>query len=213
MITFRVDVKVTDSTQFAEEYLRAIFPDILDWFNNFNKNIRSPFQSLVFNIISTYPDYLELVGNPSIVGELGLVRSTSKLQRLLTTLTNNLTIQIEKPRISAGKLIGSSQILVIRNDYSEILHLAEASFTSEGGYVVEWLKHLLLDGTRKVIRQYDFRGEIGRGRTGMGFMVKGNGWSVPPQIAGIRSDNFITRAIDAGGDQIIDLMEQTLERS
>jgi len=213
-ITFNTNVTInSNAVDFATEMLRFIFPDILEWFNNYNKKIKQPFRDLVRNIINTSTEYQEMITNPEIFGSLGVVKLQNKLDKIIDRLVNNLLMTMETPRIINGKLTGNSTILLIKDDYSEILSMSEASFQSEGGYLIEWLRWVLIEHSNTVIKNYHFSLDVGRGRTGVGFMKHGGFWSVPFQITGKRSDNFITRAIDNSNEAILDLMEDVLSKS
>lgn len=92
----------------------------------------------------------------------------------------------------------------IEIDIDQIANLPSGRFTSENGYEIHWLANLLLDGLRVIVYDYEFAESTGWGRTGGGIMINSPGgvWRVPEEVAGTRSDNFITRAIEQNKDKI-----------
>jgi len=143
----------------------------------------------------------EVVGG-TLRGELG-ISNVSNLDAILETWSKSIKVVYSK-----NKGFGKISIGVIQSDYSDVLSLAESSFTyasNRGSGVIEWLRWLLLESTSIIVSEYDFVSS-NQGRTGQGIMVKrqGGGWSVPPQYAGTAADNFVTRSL-------LDI-ENTIER-
>ena len=51
-----------------------------------------------------------------------------------------------------------------------------------------------------IVVNYQYNPQSGFGRSGLGNMVMGGSFRVPPQFSGVDRDNFITRAL-IGSDQ------------
>lgn len=103
----------------------------------------------------------------------------------------------------------------IKADYSDALSLPEAAFRSKTTrpgprqgeeHDIEWLKWLLIEGRRYVVKNYIFTEKLDSAKSrGGGLMIpkKGGGWRVPREYAGTIDDNFLTRAIDEYLDDLI----------
>ena len=59
---------------------------------------------------------------------------------------------------------------------------------------LHWLDWLLKRGDNMIISNYQYNPQTGLGRSGLGNMVGGGSFRVPPQFSGTVDDNFITRA-------------------
>jgi len=84
-----------------------------------------------------------------------------------------------------------------------------------GQKTLEWLRWLLLEGGKVIVSDYEYRQGSKRGgsRTGLGIMIKRRGgWKVPAAIAGIESDNFVTRALSEIQDNIDIIVRQELTK-
>lgn len=157
----------------------------------------------LFGLISQSQEFQDLKSNTQIRGELGLP-SAASLDNIVQTWADGVTVVYTR-----NKIFGTLDIGMIQDDYSDVLSLPEASFVSaskKGSTVIEWLRWLLLESTSVIVSGYEFLEATGKGRTGLGFMIrKGKGWSVPAQYAGTATDNFATRALGTI-DETIDIV-------
>ena len=60
---------------------------------------------------------------------------------------------------------------------------------------LHWLQWLLERGDEIIVAGYEFGGNSGRGRSGLGYMTTGGSFRVPPQFSGTKDNNFISRAL------------------
>mgnify|MGYP006403112799 FL=1 len=95
-----------------------------------------------------------------------------------------------------GKL-GSIVIVMDEAFVNDVINMPIASFVTENGSHLEWLRWLLLEGSAPIVGEYGFK-SAPRGRTGQGIMVKktGKSWSVPAQFQGVENNNFVTEALE-----------------
>ncbi len=88
----------------------------------------------------------------------------------------------------------------IKTDYSEILAIPTASFTSAKGNKIDWLKWLLYEGSEQIISRYHVAyvadGKAKASRSGGALMFHGGSFAIPSQFAGTPFDNFITRSFE-----------------
>lgn len=73
---------------------------------------------------------------------------------------------------------------------------------------LHWMDWILIEGNKTIVVGYEYVPEGGEGRSGLGKMSKGTMWRVPPQFAGTRQDNFITRAFLGKEKQIASLFAE-----
>lgn len=79
------------------------------------------------------------------------------------------------------------------SDFQNLLGLPEGHVATQKGVDLHWLNWLLIEGDSVVVvgYQYDASGD---GRSGVGRMVTGGSFRVPPSFSGTASNNFVTRA-------------------
>ena len=75
---------------------------------------------------------------------------------------------------------------------------------------LDWLNWLLTRGDDIIVGDYSFVERTGSGRSGLGDMVAGGMFRIPPEYSGTGDDNFITRTLR--GETITDKILQVLER-
>ena len=77
---------------------------------------------------------------------------------------------------------------------------------------LHWLNWLLNAGDTIIIVNYQYNPATGMGRSGLGTMIPGGVFRVPPQFSGTSDNNFITRALlgTTQEDQIINLIKDIL---
>ena len=192
---------------FTREFNRGVKKEVQEKFSRAMPGIAQKIEKRLaielFKQISQSQEYQDLTSNTQIRGELGLF-SVAALDNIVQTWADGVTVLYTK-----NKILGTLDIGMIQDDYSDVLSLPEASFVSasrRGSTVIEWLRWLLLESTSIIVAGYDFLEATGKGRTGLGFMIrKGKGWSVPAQYAGTATDNFATRALGTI-DETIDIV-------
>jgi hypothetical protein len=189
---------------FDKDFSINIFREIQDRIKRRSANIidriRSRVRDTVRFKIENSQEYLA-VTNGILRGELG-IPDVGSIMRITDIWVNNIEVTFTQTANSFGMF----KIGIIQSDYSDVLSSPDASFDYVSGYnnpygvlrsgTIEWLKWLLLEGTNVLVTSYDFV-PSGKGRTGMGTMVysKAGSWTVPPEYAGIASDNFVLRAL------------------
>lgn len=156
------------------------------------KKIKPKVQEVVIDSIKASSAY-ESMARGQLKAELGLP-DISLIDNVIQTWARNVSVIFDHKK---GEL-GAISIGIINEDYSDVLTLPEAGITLKNGRVFEWLRTLLLEGTRRVIHTYEFKFGSGEGRSNLGFMVKSpdGAWGVHPKFAGTADDNFATRAIN-----------------
>lgn len=194
---------VGSNASIARDMLQALLPDLQKYFNKVYNEMRTNIPQILISHIKSQPEYSSLIGG-KLMGEFGLPDSASRLSNILSTIESGAIIQTRPVSISGSKIRGSIKLQMVQKDFSDLLSLGDASFTTEKGSNLQWLSWLLKEGDSIIIADYTFAlGSYPSSRTGMGIMREfgGSSWRVPPEFAGTVSNNWITRAIDsASGD-------------
>ena len=155
-----------------------------------------------------------ITGLPTIQGadlaEIGVPDINTRLASIVGVVAKNSQVIVR-----SGKQV-RIEIKILRDDYSDILSLPESVYiytSAKGSGILEWLKWILLDGTSQIIGGFEFSPLASPfSRTGGGVMVAGNGWSVPPSIAGNAGNNILTRSLQNIEQDIKIIVNQELQR-
>lgn len=205
MSTLSFNVKLTESNNvIAQNMLKALLPEINTYFNTISQNMKQNISNIVVSYIKAQPEYESLISG-KLKAEFGLPDASSRLSTILNQIESGAMVQTKPLSISGGKLRGSIKLQMIQKDFGDLLSLGDATFTTEKGSSLEWLKWLLVEGDNIIISEYYFiAGPYSTSRTGMGIMhgFQGGSWRVPPEYAGNINNNWITRAIDAASSDI-----------
>jgi len=193
-----------------KSFLKQVEKDVS---KTLNKNI-SKIQRTLNDRIEKIVFQRLVTGLPSIQGldlaEIGVPDINTRLTSIVGVVAKNSQVIVR-----GGKQV-RIEIKILRDDYSDILSLPEAVYTyisAKGSGILEWLKWILLDGTSQVVGGFEFSPLTSPfSRTGGGVMVAGNGWSVPPSIAGSAGNNILTRSLQNIEQDIKIIVNQELQR-
>ena len=157
--------------------------------------------------IKTSPEMISLANDNtigSLSAQLGLYYGTERqaVDAIAKAVADSTEINLSK--INRKTLEGGINIKVMPQNFKTLLDLPEGQVGYPGGDI-SWLEWLLFEGYSTIVIGYGFVADI-RGRSLGGFMRTPGVWRVPPEVAGIQSDNFVTRAL-TGKDQ-----EQQIQR-
>jgi len=209
---FRVRILESDK-RISESIGNALIPELRKYMRTAMDNVKKQLPEKIYSIILSSPEYSSILAG-RLKYEFGIPDSADKLEGLLSIWTNNVSMVYTPPSvISGGRIVSSFSVSMIKSDYSDVLGSGYAEvYDNKRGYTLPWLRWLLLDGSATIIESHQVViGSNPRSRTGLAVMRPGPGWSVPKRYAGIRTDNWITRAIEAGQQQIIQLIEGAIK--
>ena len=213
-MSYNISFEIKESANnIANEMLLHILPDIEKYFSRAFDNIRTDLSGLIVDAVRNSEEYRSLLDG-QLKAEFGLPDSEARVETIINFLENT-HFEYSSLLVSNGKLKGKFSLNLIKSDFSDIISLPAAIFTTEKGTDLEWLKWLLLEGDRTIIKDYEVAlGPYPNSRTGMAVMknsIKGK-WSVPPQFSGTISNNWLTRAIDSVSGDIENLINSSLKR-
>jgi hypothetical protein len=202
-LTFNMGL-VGSNSSIGRDMLQALLPDLQKYFNKVYREIQINIPRILIFHIKSQPEYSSLLSG-KLMGEFGLPDSASRLSNILSTIESGAIVQSKPITISGSRIKGSIRLQMVQKDFSDLLSLGDASFTTEKGANLQWLSWLLKEGDSIIIADYTFAlGSFASSRTGMGIMREfgGSSWRVPPEFAGNINNNWITRAIDAASSDI-----------
>lgn len=171
---------------------------------------------LVREALTTAPEYHSLLPGGSLYGQVGNPNIENDLNVIINTIVEHISLdsQLNSVNIGFNRIVALFQLNIIRADFQEILDLPEASFTTEKGSVLPWLRWLILDGPgAQLILEYEYlpftpQGHVSRTNTGIMIFAQDSFWTLP-EYAGTQGDNWITRSMSKISDIIVDTIEQT----
>lgn len=210
---FKLPIKfVVESTQkeIGDGIRSALILEANAFFSKLQKPLLKQLKELITQSILNSPTTHSLLYGGQLQAEFGVTYSDG-----INTIAEILLILRESAKLEyiPVKKIGNTIKGVIRlvalapEDIQRIIQLPSGSYTSNSGKRVEWLKWLLTEGDKIIIRDYeiDYQKGLDKSRSGLAIMVKkpgGRGWRVPPEYSGVEKDNFITKAVDGILDQL-----------
>lgn len=150
-------------------------------------------------------------------GQVGVIDIRGAVDAIIDAVIKNTDVSYDKTYRRLGTIFIRLDVGILKDDFSDILSLHEASFISEGGFLINWLEWFLLGGGVQVGYEY-MDGNFRKSRTGEGIMFKskaGN-WETPTELEGSKDDNFLVRALTTStfnanlGDLIQDQFQAVL---
>jgi len=198
MVNFSIGLGAGFESYFKKEIDREINLKIKSSINAITESIEIAIQTLVKLRLQEAPEVNSLAGG-ELRYQFGLRDGSSRISNIIEVWAESVEVRYVQ---GAGKFGGIS-ISMVDENYSKVLSMSEAEFTTEDGTSLEWLRWLLLEGDTRIINNYQF--QSGRtGRAGGGIMIsrQRGSWGVPSQFAGTENNNFATRALESMQDEI-----------
>lgn len=209
----RINFEILESDdQIQKQILKALKVE-------FNKRIRrspgkvlSAVQAVIEDAIKSQPEY-QALDNGKLSLEFGLTNGKERIDAVITQIIESIKITALPTSVSNKKIRGGIQIVGIPSDYGNLIRLPEASITTQKGTELYWLEWLLMNGDQGFILDYDIvytPTKVGRTKRAVMVRKAGARWGVPPEFAGTKENNFITRAIDKIEDDIAQAISRAI---
>jgi hypothetical protein len=195
-MTINLSMKILETNADIDKKIRkAMAQDLNKRMKKALRRIEPRFRNMVMKEIQGTPEISSLVGG-RLQFEFGLTQASQKVSKILQEWSKSLTITSVRFTPSARSIKGSVKIQMIQANYDDVLGLNAARQQTEKGQSLAWLKWLLLDGDKIIVREYEIG--MGDGRAGPLVMRKNRSgrWRVPPEFSGTARNNFVTRAVD-----------------
>lgn len=175
---------------------QAIAKQVNDLLSSKQNTILSRAKSLASGWIRNQPEILSLLSSSSdsLAGQFGLtpVRSASAAEAIILALES--AIEVKYIPFNNTLTRGGIEINFQPNNFANLLGLSEGHTVYFGGDL-HWLNWLLTAGDLVIVTNYQYNPQTGLGRSGLGNMIPGGVFRVPPQFSGTVNNNFITRAL------------------
>lgn len=204
-----ISIQLIDSIQKIEKDVNKAIAELANDIIGRNiTKISNSIKSLIPSWINSQPEIQSLLSNDpnSLAGQFGI---TSNLFTIVSSIINSV-VETTDVRLIRYKstLSGGLQINVQPYNFINLLSLPEGHTTYQGGDL-HWLDWLLKRGDNIIVFNYQYNPRTGLGRSGLGNMIPGGSFRVPPQFSGTEDDNFITRAFtgDTQNKQISEILQ------
>jgi len=119
------------------------------------------------------------------------------------------SMQIKFSRIDKN-FKGGVTFSIQPKDFQNLLGLPQGHVITQKGSDLHWLDWLLTKGDSVVVAGYTYD-PTGSGRSGLGSMVSGGSFRVPPSFSGTESNNFVTRAIEGKEKEIEKIISEVFQ--
>lgn len=193
-------IQITDSIQTIEKNVNSALVEMFNDFiiKNINNLINST-KSLIPLWIKNQPEIISLLSSEStsLAGQFGIQNNgNSIVNNIIQAVVGATEIKFIKYNT---KFNGGLELRFQPSDFNNLLSLRDGHTIYKGGDL-HWLDWLLKRGDSMIVANYQYNPQTGLGRSGLGNMVPGGSFRIPPQFSGTVDDNFITRAF-IGSDQ------------
>lgn len=188
--------------------IKECINEIYKTLNSKKKYILDFCKSKIKSYLEQSPEIQSLINdNGKLRVELGINNSGGKIDSLIDYIAGSIDIVFEK--FDGGAFESIVSITLNSSRMKDIYSESFASYETEKGVNIEWLKWLLEAGNKDVIFGYKIRYGVSVGRTGEAVMIKNKqaNWRVPPEFSGTIENNFITRSISSLDSDLTDYIE------
>lgn len=145
----------------------------------------------------------------SLVGQFGIKNPQDAVGAIINSVVGATEVKFVKYR---SNFKGGLELNFQPASFSNLLSLPEGHTVYEDGDL-HWLKWLLKLGDTAIVTNFQYNPVTGLGRSGLGNMIPGGFFRVPPQFSGTDNNNFITRAFIGSNQekQLASILAKILE--
>lgn len=191
-----ITLKLLDSIDVIETKINTALADLANkQIANSSAEILQKCQALINGWILAQPEIISLNSSSpdSLAGQFGLLpgQAISATNSVINAIKDSITVKIVKFN---NKLKGGITVEFQPSNFINILNIPQCHTPISGGDL-HWMDWLLKRGDNIIVVNYQYDPKSGVGRSGLGQMISGGSFRVPPQFAGTEKDNFITRAL------------------
>ena len=210
----KVRIVLTDKTPVIQKRInRALAEKINTLLAQKKGKLRDKLRAMVRQWLSVQPEMVALRtgGKGSLPSQLGLRAGTenSITNKIIDSIADTTHIDFKKvdSNFRGGGIILKCQV----ESFSNLLSIPEG-FVQDNELVgnLHWLRWLLEEGHKPIIKGYHYEPVTGWGRSRGGIMSEGEFWRVSPQYAGTPENNFVTKALSNKQKQIQKLLVEEL---
>jgi len=191
-----ITLKLLDSVAEIEKKVNEAIANLANQeLSNKKTEILQKCKNLINGWILSQPEIISLNSSSpdSLAGQFGLLpgQAISVTSSIINAVQDSITVKITKFN---SKLQGGITVEFQPSNFLNILNIPQGHTSITGGDL-HWMDWLLKRGDNIIIVNYQYDPKSGVGRSGLGHMISGGAFRVPPQFAGTEKNNFITRAL------------------
>lgn len=208
-----ISLQITDSIKTIEKNVSRAVAELAN--DIISRNISKISQSVRFLIpswVSSQPEIQSLLSSDptSLAGQFGIPgNAQSIVNNIIQSVVGATEVRLVK---YTSNLTGGLELRFQPSNFANLLALPDGHTIYNGGDL-HWLDWLLKRGDLTIVANFQYNPQTGLGRSGLGNMIPGGLFRVPPQFSGTDNDNFITRAFigDTQEKQITAILEKVLQ--
>lgn len=202
MVELRLNLEIDE-----QEMLRATLDFLAGKLNRVFNEMKAPIEARtraeIRHLILGSRETLSLMDpQGELRGQLGVVDAGTFIEEMINAICGGVLVTVQLCSRVGDTLRGGLTVGVLRGDFSEVLGLAGATYTSEQGHQIDWLDWLLLGGSENLVTTHWYLhtdDTEAHSRTDLGIMVPvggtHRGWSIFSAYSGIAENNWLTRAL------------------
>ena len=208
-----ISLRITDSIKTIEKNINKAIAELANEIISKNiGKISQSVKSLIPSWILSQPEIQSLLSSDisSLAGQFGVPgNQQSIVNSIVQSVVNSTEVKFIR---YASTLRGGLELGFQPSNFANLLSLPQGHTIYSGGDL-HWLDWLLKRGDSIIVTNFQYNPKTGLGRSGLGNMVGGGSFRVPPQFSGTDSDNFITRAFigDTQEKQIASILQKILQ--
>ena len=191
-----ITLKLLDSVAEIEKKINEAIANLANQeLSNKKVEILQKCQNLINGWVLSQPEIISLNSSSpdSLAGQFGLLpgQAISVTSSIVSAVKDSISVKIAKFN---NKLQGGITVEFQPSNFLNILNIPQGHTLINGGDL-HWMDWLLKRGDSIIIVNYQYDPKSGVGRSGLGHMIGGGAFRVPPQFSGTEKNNFITRAL------------------
>lgn len=206
-------IKITESVSSIQKKVDSALAELVNEIisKNLTKIITSV-KNLIPSWIKVQPEIISLSSSDpiSLAGQFGIQRNADSIvNSIINAVVDSTEIKFIKYKTNFN---GGLELNFQPADFANLLSLPEGHVVYKG-VDLHWLDWLLKRGDTVIVVNYQYNPQSGLGRSGLGNMIPGGSFRVPPQFSGTIDNNFITRAFIGQNQeqQIFSIIEKILK--
>lgn len=214
-MTLKFNINLVESdTEIKKLILTALAEDLTTTFKKSLSEIETNIKRMVGEAIRQEPEYVSLKSG-QLRAEFG-IKNPDDVDKIIEAIVNTSNIILSPIKVTQIGLSGGIKYTMLKQEDLEGITFTDiASVLDNKGYYLPWLKWLLYEGGKPLVKKFRVKmGSSRNSRSGMAIMVKSkSNWRVPPQFAGSVSSNWITRAIDKIDTEVTSMIKSVIEKN
>jgi hypothetical protein len=186
------------SLDIAERINYALARSIENAASQIRPNLGDQLQPLLINKWKKSATYASLIYG-DLNGKIGFPAGTAKdsVDNILEEAAKSVQISYRGTRVNKRKFVTKIDVFILKQDLHGVLNSIYGLIQTEKNELLYWTDWLLVQGDRIVVDDWRYFRRNGKGRSGMGIMVKNGSFRIPSIHSGVLGDNWLTRVIES----------------